>query len=243
MEAVKQGSPSVALRSSTHAVLLAIKRSQAELAAYQKKIFKVDDHIGIAIAGLTSDARVLSTIMRNQAIKSKLVYDRQLPVQRIVAEISDRAQRNTQLYGGRPYGVGLLVAGVDENGAHIYEFSPSGNYFEYVAMAIGARAQSAKTYLEKQFEAFENASVDELVLHGLRALRDTLQQDKKLDMNNTSIAIIGVNQPFSFVEGAELEGYLQELEKDPKPLRRPAAAQDQEMVPAEGEQQAPMDVE
>ena len=51
-------------------------------------------------------------------------------------------------------GVGLLVGSVDETGTHLFETCPSGNYYEYLAMAIGARSQSAKTYLEKNYETF-----------------------------------------------------------------------------------------
>lgn len=61
---------------------------------------------------------------------------------------------NTQEYGRRPYGVGFLVIGGDKTGPHLYEFSPSGNSYEYYAISIGARSQSAKTYLEKHYEKF-----------------------------------------------------------------------------------------
>ena len=65
---------------------------------------------------------------------------------------------NTQEYGRRPYGVGLLVIGQDKQGPHLYEFSPSGNSYEYYAMSIGARSQSAKTYLEKHYESFADCA-------------------------------------------------------------------------------------
>lgn len=68
------------------------------------------------------------------------------------------AQVNTQEYGRRPYGVGFLVIGQDQTGPHLYEFSPSGNSYEYYAMSIGARSQSAKTYLEKHYERFEDGT-------------------------------------------------------------------------------------
>lgn len=64
------------------------------------------------------------------------------------------AQVNTQEYGRRPYGVGFLVIGQDRSGPHLYEFSPSGNSYEYFAVSIGARSQSAKTYLEKHYTEF-----------------------------------------------------------------------------------------
>jgi len=181
----------VGLRSKTHAVLLALKRSTGELASYQQKMFRIDDHVGIAIAGLTSDARVLSNFMRQQAMSSKMLYNRPVPVNRLVSAIADKAQINTQEYGRRPYGVGFLVIGRDKSGPHLYEFQPTGNSYEYYAMSIGARSQSAKTYLEKNYERFADASLEELITHGLCALRETLQQDKELTIQNTSIGILG----------------------------------------------------
>jgi 20S proteasome subunit alpha 6 len=77
------------------------------------------------------------------------------------------------MYGKRPYGVGFLVIGQDvrlplsihvveltkqETGPHLFEFSPAGTAFEYYAHSIGARSQSAKTYLEKNFESFEDGT-------------------------------------------------------------------------------------
>jgi len=73
--------------------------------------------------------------------------------------IVPEAQVNTQEYGRRPYGVGFLVIGLDHTGPHLYEFSPSGTSYEYFAVSIGARSQSAKTYLEKHFESFADCTV------------------------------------------------------------------------------------
>ncbi|KAJ1929536.1 Proteasome subunit alpha type-6 [Tieghemiomyces parasiticus] len=214
MEAVKQGSAVVGLRSDDFAVLVAVKRSPGELASYQKKIFRTDDHMGIAIAGLTSDARVLSNFMRNEAMRSRTLYDRPLPVFRIANTLSEKAQTNTQEYGRRPYGVGLLIIGYDETGPHLYEFSPSANVLEYFAMSIGSRSQSARTYLERRFDTFPQASLDDLIEHGLRALRDTLAQDKSLDTLNCSIAYVGKDTDFTLLDGEAVAPYLARLESD-----------------------------
>jgi 20S proteasome subunit alpha 6 len=116
MEAVKQGAAAVGVSSKTHVVLVALKRTPGELASHQRKLLPVDDHIGIALAGLTSDARVLGKYMQARALASRMNMARPVPVQRLVADISDKAQQNTQGYGGRPFGVGLLVAGWDAVG-------------------------------------------------------------------------------------------------------------------------------
>ncbi|KXS15922.1 N-terminal nucleophile aminohydrolase [Gonapodya prolifera JEL478] len=243
-EAVKQGSAAVGLRSKTHAVLLALKRSSGELASYQKKLVKIDAHLGVAIAGLTSDARVLTTFMRTESMRSRLVFDRPIPVHRVVAAVGDKAQINTQRYGGRPYGVGLLVVGADDAGPHLYECNPNGTFYDYVAMSIGARSQSARTYLEKTYQGFADASLDDLIRHGLHALRDTLQQEKELTVLNTSIGIVGVGKPFEIVEGEELKRYLSLLDSTSNPAAPPAGSADAAMEdapPAEGEPQVAVD--
>ncbi|KAJ9663523.1 Proteasome subunit alpha type-6 [Neophaeococcomyces mojaviensis] len=191
-EAVKQGSVVVGLVSKTHVVLTALKRNAEELSSYQKKVVGVDDHLGVALAGLASDARVLSNFMKQQSLASKLSYGRPIPIERIVNMIGDRAQTSTQHYGKRPYGVGLLVAGVDDLGPHLFEFSPSGMTQEMLACAIGARSQMARTYLERHLDKFADCSRDELIKHGLLALKESLAQDKELTVDNTSLAVIGL---------------------------------------------------
>lgn len=92
MEAVKQGSAAIGLRSKTHVVLACVNKANSELSSHQKKIFKVDDHIGVAIAGLTADGRVLSRYMRSECINYNYTYESPLPVGRLVVQLADKAQ-------------------------------------------------------------------------------------------------------------------------------------------------------
>jgi len=214
MEAVKQGSACVGLKSKQFAVVATLKRSSSELGSYQKKIFRIDDHIGIAIAGLTADARVLSKYMRNECLNYKFVYETPMQAGRLVSAVADKSQVHTQRYGRRPYGVGLLVIGFDQTGSHLYETSPSGNFYDYKAMAIGARSQSAKTYLEKHYPIFETLSLDELIKHSLLALRETIQSSSDgLTSKNCSVGIVGENQNFTVLEYAQLQPHLDTLDE------------------------------
>lgn len=212
MESVKQGSACVGLRSDTHAVIGALKRSVSALSSHQKKILEIDDHIGIGIAGLTADARTLAKWMRNECLNHKYVYGAPIPSSALVNDLADRHQRTTQMYVRRPYGVGLLVAAVDKNGPHLYQTCPSGNVYEYYASAIGARSQSGKTYLEKHYESLSAASSDDLIMHALRAITGSVSGDDKLTKENGSIAVVGKNQKFILIEGDELQPYLDRLE-------------------------------
>lgn len=122
-----------------------------------------------------------------------MTYGRPIPIERIVDQIGDRAQTNTQNYSNRPYGVGLLVAGVDDTGPHLFEFQPSGMTQEMVACAIGARSQMARTYLERNLDSFHDCGREDLVTHGLKALKESLNQDKELTIENASVGVVGVS--------------------------------------------------
>merc|ERR1711910_216226 len=102
MEAVKQGSATVGLKSKDYAVLIALKRSSSELSSYQKKIIEVDEHVATSIAGLTSDGRLLSNYMREECLDSRYVYESPLPVSRLVSATAEKMQKPTKVYGRRP---------------------------------------------------------------------------------------------------------------------------------------------
>jgi 20S proteasome subunit alpha 6 len=53
--------------------------------------------------------------------------------------------------------------------------------------------------------------LEDLVLHGLRALRDTLAQDKELLAQNTSIGIVGLDTKFTLYDNDDVRGWLEKL--------------------------------
>ncbi|XP_067945550.1 proteasome subunit alpha type-1-like [Watersipora subatra] len=244
MEAVKQGSACVGLKSKTHAVIVALKRAPSELSAYQKKVIPIDDHCGVAVAGLTADARLLCKFMRTECLNNRYVYETPLPINRLVAMVGSKSQIPTQRYGRRPFGVGLLVAGYDSAGPHIYQTCPSANYFDCKAMSIGARSQSARTYLEKHLDTYLDCSLEELVKHGLRALRDTLPNEVDLNSKNTTIAIVGEETSLKIYDDEASEPYLALIEgeertrggrRDPPPDAEPEDTERPEPAVAEPE--------
>lgn len=223
MEAVKQGSATVGLKSRTHAVLVALKRAQSDLTAHQKKLVRIAPHIVIGISGLTADGRSLGNFMRTECLHSEYVYERPLPVSRLVSTVGNRTQIPTQRYGKRPVGVGILVAGYDEKGPHIYQTCPSANFYNCKAMAIGSRSQSARTYLERNCTKFKDSNVEELVAHGLRALRETLPSEQELTTSNCSVSIVGQGYDVVIYEDEAVEPFLKNIEEPkaeaPEPMQ------------------------
>lgn len=212
MEAVKLGSATVALKSKTHALILALKRATSELSAHQKKMILIDTHLGVTISGLTADARVLSRWMRSECLNHKYAYNDCMPVSRLISMLGNKMQLCTQRYNRRPYGVGLLIAGYDDQGPHIFQTCPSANYHDCRAMAVGARSQSARTYLERHLDEFADCSADELLKHGLRALRDTLPNELELNTKNVAIGLVGKDTHFRVFDEVETGLYLAMIE-------------------------------
>lgn len=150
--------------------------------------------------------------MRTEALNHKYVYGTPIQGGRLVQDLADMHQKCTQSYVRRPYGVGLLVGVCDQTGPHLYSTEPSGDYYEYVAMAIGSRSQTSRTYLEQQFETFATCSVEDLIKHALKALAASMSADTELDTKSASIAVVGKDMPFEIIEGAPLQKYLDEIE-------------------------------
>lgn len=194
------------------AVILGLKRSSSELSSHQRKVFKIDNHLGIVIAGLTADARQLSGYMRSECLSHKFVYNAPMQVSRLAEQIAAKSQVTTQRYGRRPYGVGLIMAGYDKTGAHIFQTDPTGAYFDYKAISIGSRSQSAKTYLEKTFESYPGLGLADLIKHGVAALKETVQTGTDLSTKNVTIAYVGKDTPFTVLENDAVAPYITEAD-------------------------------
>ena len=187
--------------------------SPHELASHQEKVFDIDDHLGMVFSGLTADARYICKFMRNESLNYWYAHGSQHPVERMVNKLSKKSQAKTCHPSKRPFGVGLLLAGVDETGTHLFETCPSANFYEYTAMAIGAKCQSAKTYLEKNFENFKSLGRDDLIKHGVKALRASAQEEE-LTIHNVSVGVVSATEKFRVLTPAELQEVFNQTQEN-----------------------------
>ncbi|MEM7821075.1 MAG: archaeal proteasome endopeptidase complex subunit alpha [Candidatus Aenigmatarchaeota archaeon] len=186
-EAVKRGTTSLGIVFDGGVVLAAI-RPLGELAipnSGSDKVHQIDDHLGAAISGFLADGRVLVDIGRVKAQIYKLTYDEPLNVLGAVKEISDRMQLFTQFGGVRPFGVALLLAGIDEKGAQLYEIDPSSTFYSWKAQAIGRGATEAVKILKKGWK--EKLSEDDAIRLAISALKSG---EKGLKANEIELAVI-----------------------------------------------------
>lgn len=162
MELVNRGATILALRSSGGVVLGAEETiDPLEESEYSWKIFKIDDHVGTAIVGLSSDARILIDQARIHAQSNRLTYDEPIDTEVVTKRICDIKQLYTQHAGVRPFGVSMIFAGVDKTGPRVFGTHPSGTYRGYKARAEGAGRETVFNILKEEYKEdmeLENAT-------------------------------------------------------------------------------------
>ncbi len=171
LELVKRGAPIVGVYSPEGVVLAANESPESILedTTYYRKIFQFDDHIGAAIAGLSSDTRVLIDRGRMYCQSNRLLYDEPADVDGLVGNLSDRIQQYTQHGGVRPFGVSMLIAGVDGVAGKLLTTDPSGSYRGYKARALGRNADDANKLLEDKY--VDGLGLDEAIRLAIEAIK------------------------------------------------------------------------
>jgi len=153
IETVKRGTIALGIKTK-HGIIFAAdeKPRKFQVVEESQKLFKVDQHIGIAAAGYIPDARGQVTDARFFSQSSKMVYDESVSVETVTKHIADQCQQYTQYAGARPIGVSLIIGGVDQNGNSLFLTDPSGTYIPYNAVAIGADSDRVTEFLKKHYK-------------------------------------------------------------------------------------------
>lgn len=209
------------------------------MSPFRFQVLTIDDHIGISFAGLTADAKSLGRWMRTEALNNRYTHDTPWRMSTLATDLGNKLQACIQGYNKRPYGVGMLIAGYDVDGPHIMHMCPSANVYPCKAMAIGARSQSAKTYLEKHLDEFKACELEELVKHALRALRDTLPNEVDLNNKNLTLAVVGKGQNFVVYEDESVDSYLALIEGEERRGAAQMAAADEEAAGDDDDEDQP----
>ncbi|KAL6949056.1 Proteasome subunit alpha type-3 [Hanseniaspora vineae] len=118
-----------------------------------EKLYKLNDNITVAVAGLTADAETLIENARRYAQNYLKTYNEEVPVENLVRKLSDIKQGYTQHGGLRPFGVSFIYAGYDDRyGYQLYTSNPSGNYSGWKAISIGANTSAVQTLLQIDYK-------------------------------------------------------------------------------------------
>jgi 20S proteasome subunit alpha 3 len=176
MEAINQAQSAIGIRSEEGIVLAAAKGSDSKLLDIRsstEKMYKIDDHIAVAVAGITADANTLLNFARLEAQRYFYQYQEPIPIEQLLMRVADLKQLYTQSGGLRPFGVSFLFAGWDEHhGFQLFQSDPSGNYGGWRASAIGANHQAADSILKDEYK--QDFTLRQALIMAIKVLSTTM---------------------------------------------------------------------
>ena len=187
LETVRRGNLAVGIRTR-EGVVLAVEEKQKKLQSTESvvKMFQIDDHVGAVGAGYIPDARIQVDSARVLAQSNRLIYDEPVDVEAIAKRIADMNQQYTQYAGVRPFGVSLIIAGVDDAGPVVYLADPTGTYSGFHAIAIGQGSDQVNDYLEKNYSS--DLSLDEAVTLAIECIY--LVSEDKTGTAHIKVAVV-----------------------------------------------------
>ncbi|KAG7163104.1 proteasome subunit alpha type-4-like isoform X2 [Homarus americanus] len=208
MEAIGHAGTCLGILANDGIVLAAERRNTNKLlddVFLSDKIYRIDADMACCVAGITSDANVLTNELRAIAQRHTLLFGEPIPCEQLVMRLSDIKQAYTQYGGKRPFGVSILYMGWDgRHGYQLYQSDPSGNYSGWKATCIGNSSAAAVSILKQEYKVGET-DLHQALLLALKVMSKTLDMTKlnaeKLEFatlvrknNKTVINVISVDE-------------------------------------------------
>jgi len=209
MELVNRGATILGIQCTEGVVLASEENVEVlEEAGYSWKIFRIDEHVGAAIVGLSSDARILTDQARIYAQSNKLTYDEPMDIEVVTKRICDIQQMYTQHAGVRPFGVSIIFGGVDKTGPRVFGTHPSGTYRGYKATALGAGRETVLAVLKEEYR--EEMGIEDSTKLAVKCLVKAL--DARQLPPRIKVALIpAATKKLEMLPDKTVEGYIKEL--------------------------------
>ncbi len=203
MKAVEQGCTTLGIQLKDAIILGAEKKiaSKLQIPSSIENIMKINENAICTYSGLRSDARALIETARVEAANHWFNFNEPMPVEAISLAVCDmalsfaekkkREKKDKERGVSRPYGVAVIIAGIDADGEpRLFKNDPSGNYVRYKACCIGQGGENGMTTLQSNYR--EDMSFDDAILLAGKVLKENLE--KKIDKNNCEIWYIKKNE-------------------------------------------------
>lgn len=210
---VRQGSTAIGMVCSDGVLFVADKRIVDKLVIPEsvEKIFQIDDHVGATASGILSDARVLIERAQVKAQQNKVTYDSPIDTVSVVKDICSLKQICTQSGGLRPFGVSIIIGGIDVDGTpKLYETDPTGIFFQFKATVIGEGEPEIEEFFYKEYSP--KLSVEDGLKLALKALVNSV--DKNIGVERIDAAYINSSEKkFTSIKKEKIEKFLREVKK------------------------------
>ena len=200
---VRLGSSSVGMVCSDGVFIIADKRIEDKLIVKKStnKIYEIDSHLIASVAGIIADARVLIEKAQVLSQQHRITYDSSIEPELVIKDISNIKQQFTQYGGARPFGVSLMVAGINSDKPELYTSDITGNYLSYNAHAIGENDEKIKDKLREKYK--EGLTIKQGVKLALEIFEEI--QEKKFNIDKFELVYISKDEKnLQRLEGEEI---------------------------------------
>ncbi len=207
LETVKRGATVLGITCPEGVVLAAEEKATSKLqdTNFAWKIFQIDEHLGTAISGLSSDARILVDQARIYAQSHRLMYDEPIDVEALSKRVGDIMQMYTQHAGVRPFGISMIFGGVDKLGPKVLQADPSGACWGYRAVAVGAGSDTVRELLEAKYN--DSATLEESSTLAVESLSKVVEGE--LDAQKVRLVVIPTDtKKFTKLSPEEVAKYI-----------------------------------
>jgi len=202
---VRLGSASIGMVCSDGVIIVADKRVKDSLIIPDSanKVYEIDEHVAGSAAGILSDARILIERAQLVSQQHRVTYDTPIDVESVIKEIANVMQAFTQYPGARPFGVSVLVAGIN-NKSKLFMCDVTGNYLSYKAIAIGENDEKIKEMLRKQYK--DNITIEEGIKLSLKIFKDIL--GKEFNVDRFDVGFVDSSKKLKRISGDKLKKYV-----------------------------------
>lgn len=173
VEESKKGTTTVGLLCSDGVILASEKRaSMGGLVANKEadKVLKIQDHLGITIAGSVGDAQTIARIMRAQTSLYEIQRGRKITIEGAGTLLANILQGSKYF----PYWIQLLMGGYDSK-PRLYSLDLTGSLMEEKFVSTGSGSPIAYGVLEDKYK--ENKTVKDNLPIAVRAISSALERD------------------------------------------------------------------
>jgi len=211
LETVNRGATILGIACSEGVVLGAEEKIESKLQdeSFMWKVFEVDDHLGAAVVGLGSDARILIDQARVYAQSNKLMYDEPIDIEIVAKRVGDIKQLYTQHAGVRPFGVSIIFGGVDKTGSRLFATDPSGSIRGWKAVAVGVGKETVEGILKTEYN--EKLDIETATKLAIKVL--VKAQEARGEQPRVKIAVIpAATKKIKQLTDEEIETYRKSAE-------------------------------
>jgi len=211
LETVNRGATILGIACSDGVILGAEEKIESKLQdeSFMWKLFEVDDHLGAAVVGLGSDARILIDQARVYAQSNKLMYDEPIDIEVVAKRVGDIKQLYTQHAGVRPFGVSIIFGGIDKTGSRLFATDPSGSIRGWKAVAVGVGKETVEGILKAEYN--EKLDIETATKLAIKVL--VKAQEARGEQPRVKIAVIpAATKKMRSLTEEEIETYRKGIE-------------------------------